>query len=169
VVLQDQIDEQRSQYKEAQCAFDKVAYLQERHTQALEILPRYNVKMRINNQILFDSYKEIFDEVKEAREMGTKACIIISNYSDEMLEGFGIEIMACLEEASPSDLKLKDVAKHRDTRKYVIRQREKIDKDSLHKYLVNPIKMNTLARDYVMTIRQEIKRDMVTKLCNGQL
>jgi hypothetical protein len=56
--------------------------------------------------------KEIFDEVKEARELGTKACIKIWNSSDEILEYFGIETMACLEEACPSELKFKDVIEH---------------------------------------------------------
>jgi len=64
---------------------------------------------------LFDSYKEIFDEVKEAREMATKSCINIKNSSTEILEDFGIETMGCLEEASPSEIKLKYVTDHRDT------------------------------------------------------
>jgi hypothetical protein len=68
--------------------------------------------------------KKIFDEVKEAREMGTKACIKIWNSSDEMLEDFGIEMMMCLEEESPSELKLKDVVELKDTSKEEIRQLE---------------------------------------------
>jgi hypothetical protein len=46
---------------------------------------------------------------------------------------------------------------------------QQIDKDSFHKYLVNPIKLNTLARDYVKKISQEIKRDVVKKICDGEL
>jgi hypothetical protein len=33
------------------------------------------------------------------------------------LEDFGIETMECLEEVGPSELKLKDVEEHKDTRK----------------------------------------------------
>jgi hypothetical protein len=57
------------------------------------------MKEKVKNQILFDSYKEIYDEEKEAREMGTKACIGIWNSS------------------GPSELKLKYVVEHKDTSK----------------------------------------------------
>jgi len=123
----------------------------------------------MKNQILINSHKELFDEVKEVKEMAIKTCIGIWNSSDQILEYFGIETMACLEEASTNEIKLKDVTKHRDMIKYKINQLKQIDKDIFHKYLVNPIKINTLAKDYVKKIKQEIKRDVVTKLCDGEM
>jgi hypothetical protein len=123
----------------------------------------------MKNQILINSHKELFDEVKEVKEMAIKSCIRIWNSSDQKLEDFGIETMACLEEESTNELKLKDVTKHRDTSKDMVNQLKQIDKDSFHKYLVNPINLNTWAKDYVKKIEQEIKRDVVTKLCDGEM
>jgi hypothetical protein len=77
--------------------------------------------------------------------------------------------MACLEEACPNELNLNDVAKHRDTRKDGISQLKKIDKDRLHKYMVNLVKLNTSAKYYVRRIRKEIKRDIVTMLYDGEI
>jgi len=54
--------------------------------------------------------------------MGTRSCIRIWKYFSEILEYFGIEIMACLEEVGPSELNLKDVTEQRDTSKYEISQ-----------------------------------------------
>jgi hypothetical protein len=80
--------EQRSQYKKAQHAFDKVVDWQEMHTGTPATLPRYSVKKMIKDHILFDSFKEIFYEVQEAQELATKSCLRIWNSSDELLEDF---------------------------------------------------------------------------------
>jgi hypothetical protein len=93
VTLQEKIDEQRSHYKKAQYAFDKVVDWQEVHTQTPETLSRYNAKQNMKNQILFDYFKKIFDEVKEFRELATKVCKIIWNSSDDILEDLGMETM----------------------------------------------------------------------------
>jgi hypothetical protein len=77
--------------------------------------------------------------------------------------------MGCLEEAGPNDINLKEVIENNDTRKFEINQLKDMGKYSLKKYLVNVIKLNTLAKNYVKKIEQEIKRDVVTKLCDGEL
>jgi hypothetical protein len=73
-----------------------VADWKETHTQTPDIIPRYNDKQKMKNKILFDSFKEIFDEVKETREMATKGCSIIWNSSDKILEDLGMETMTQL-------------------------------------------------------------------------
>jgi hypothetical protein len=72
------------------------------------------VKKNIKDQILFDSFKEIFDEVQEAQELATKACFRIWNSSDELLEDFGMETMDKLDEVGLSELRLKEVVEDRD-------------------------------------------------------
>jgi hypothetical protein len=49
VEMQDQVNEHRIWYSEFYYAFDKVAYWKERHTQALEGLPRYDAKQHMMN------------------------------------------------------------------------------------------------------------------------
>jgi hypothetical protein len=126
VMLQEQVDEQRSKYKEAQHAFDKVAELARKAYPTPETLPIYSAKHKMKNQILFDSYKEIFDEVKEAQEMATKACIRIWKSSDEDIRIFQMETMTHLEEAGPSELKLKDVTENRDASREEISHIKKV-------------------------------------------
>lgn len=143
VMLQEQVDEQRSQYKEVQRAFDKEAGWNEMHTQTPETLPKYSAKQKMKNQIPIDSCKEIFDEVKEAKEMATKACFMIWRSSDEILEDYKMETMARLEEASPSELKLKDVTEDRDASKEEINHIKKMERGILHKYLVSLVKLTS--------------------------
>jgi hypothetical protein len=101
--------------------------------------------------------------------MDTKACIRIWNSSDEILEYFGIETMACLEEVGPSELKLKYVIENKDASREEISELKKVNIDLWHKYLANPIKLNTSVKYYVKKIEQEIKRDVVMKLFDGEL
>jgi hypothetical protein len=81
-----------------------VEKLKERHPQDIEGLPRYYTKENLMNRILFHSYKDIFDEVKEDEEMGTRSCIRIWNSSDKILEYFWIELMVHIEEEFPNEL-----------------------------------------------------------------
>jgi len=86
ITLQEQIKEKRSQYKKAQHAFDKVVDSREMYIETPAILPKYSVKKNTKDQILFDSFKEIFNEVQEAQELATRYYFRIWNSSYELLE-----------------------------------------------------------------------------------
>jgi hypothetical protein len=93
VTLHEQRDEQRSHYKKVEYAFDKVVDWKEVHTQTPITLPRYNFKQKRKNQILFDYFKEILDEVKEARELATKSYNRIWNSSYKIFKDLGMDTM----------------------------------------------------------------------------
>jgi hypothetical protein len=108
----------------------------------------------MKNQILFDSFKELFDKVKEAKEMPTKSCNRIWNSVDEILEDLGMETMTRLDEAGLSELKLKNVIEDKHFSKDEISMIEEVREDILNRYLVNPIKLTTAINSYVKRIEK---------------
>jgi hypothetical protein len=61
------------------------------------------------------------------------------------------------------------VEKHRETSKVNIELLTKINKDSLEEYLLRPVKLITMAREFIKSTTQELKQEVSTKVCDGEL
>jgi hypothetical protein len=80
-----------------------------------------------------------------------------------------MSLMPPIDEATPAKIRIDEVEKHRETRKVNIEILTKVNKDSLEEYLLRPVKLITMARDFIKLTTQERKEEVSTKVCYGEL
>jgi hypothetical protein len=66
-------------------------------------LPVYTDKEKIKYQVLLDTWNPIVNDIKSTQEAVKKTCKILWRASNSILEEFGMDIMAYLEEATQSN------------------------------------------------------------------
>jgi chromosome segregation ATPase len=65
--LNDQINEIKDKYKKAQEAFEKMINWQSVYLEPPSTLPKYNEKKKLKDQVLFDSWKNILEDIEETQ------------------------------------------------------------------------------------------------------
>jgi hypothetical protein len=123
----------------------------------------------LKDQVLFDSWKTIFEDIEETQQLATKTCKKLWNSSDDLLEGFGMQVMQRLDEATPSELRIAEVETQRDLNKKVIDQIKEVNKEILSEYLMKPTRLITLTKYYLKRIQQDIKLEIASRICDGEL
>jgi hypothetical protein len=84
--------------------------------------------------------------IKSTQEIDNKDCKRLCRKLDYILEQFGMDIMENLEEESPVELNTEDMETRRNISNKTIEATEEVNNEVLEENLINPIKLNSLAK-----------------------
>jgi hypothetical protein len=91
--MNDQLEDIRRKYQRAQNSFDKIVDWQSVYDNPPNTLSVYTSRKNIKDQVLFDTWKPLLNDIKSTHEAVNKACKILWNASDSLLEEFGMDVM----------------------------------------------------------------------------
>jgi hypothetical protein len=77
--------------------------------------PIYIAKQKMKEQFLFDSWKPILENIESTQNVEAKACKILWNSLDDLLEKIEMDFMLNIDDASPSELRITEVETKRNT------------------------------------------------------
>jgi hypothetical protein len=104
--LNSQINEIKDKYKKAQEPFDKMINWKSVYLEPRGALPKYNEKQKLKDQMLFDPWKDILEDIGETQQLATKACKKIWNFFEDLLKECGMQVMQNLNESTPTTMRI---------------------------------------------------------------
>jgi hypothetical protein len=106
-------------------------------------MPLYTTRNKIKDQVLFDPWKPLLEDIQSIQKIVTKAYKKLWNASNDLLEEFRMEIMPNIDNATPSLLRIAELEEKREFSQKVIEQLTKSNKEALNEYLMKLIKLIT--------------------------
>jgi hypothetical protein len=70
-----------------------------------------------------------------------------------------MQVMPPIDESIPAKIRISEVEKHKETNRVNIENLNKVNKYSLEEYVLVPIKIITMARDFIKHKMQELKQE----------
>ena len=77
-------------------------------------LPLYTTIQKIKDQVIFDAYKPLLEEIWNTQKGVTKAYKILRNTSYELIEYLGMKITPNMDDAALGELRIDEVEEKRD-------------------------------------------------------
>jgi hypothetical protein len=167
--LQDRMTEIKEQYQKANDAFDKIVDWQKLYRDPSTILPLYTGKEKLRYHVFFDTWKPLLKDIHSIQETTTDACKKLWNSSDGPMEEFRMQLMPPIDEATPATIILVEVEKCREDNIVNIENPTQVKKDSLEEHPLKPDTLINMTEDFVQCTTRELKQEVSTKVCNGEL
>jgi hypothetical protein len=74
-----------------------------------------------------------------------------------------MQLMPPIDEATPTKIMIVEVEKHRENRRVNIEHLTEVNKEYLEEYLLRPVKLITMSRDFIKCTTQ-LKQEVSTKI-----
>jgi len=74
----------------------------------------YSRKQRLKDQVFFDTWKPLLQDIRNIQETTTKAYTRLWDILDDLLEEFGMKLMPPINEVTPTKLRIVEVEEHRE-------------------------------------------------------
>jgi len=91
------------------------------------------------------------------------------NSSDDIIEGVGREFMLRLHDEASSELRIEELEDAREFNGEEIDQIKEVNKDIFNEYLIKEIKLTTSTKVFLKRIQQDMKIEVATKICHGEI
>jgi hypothetical protein len=105
------MEEMRDKYQKAQDAFDRIVDWKSVYQNPPSTLPLYTARQKIKDQVLFDTWKPLLEDIKSIQKIVKNSYKRLWNASDELLEEFEMDIMPNIDDASPGEVRIVDKLK----------------------------------------------------------
>jgi hypothetical protein len=80
-----------------------------------------------------------------------------------------MEIMPNIDDASLRELRIEEVEEKREASQLFIEHLTKVNKEVLNDYLMKPIKLITLAKNFIKKTEKNLNLEVTIKICDGEL
>jgi hypothetical protein len=157
----------KRQISKGQDSFDRIVDWQSVYKNPPDTLPLYTTRQKIKDQVLFDTWKPLLEDIQSIQKIVTKEYKRLWNASNEILEEFIMEIMPNIDDAALGELRITEVEEKRESSLKVIEQLTEVNKEILNDYLMKPIKLITLAKNFIKKTEADLKLEVTTKICDG--
>jgi predicted DNA-binding protein YlxM (UPF0122 family) len=92
-----------------------------------------------------------------------------TKWFNDLFEEFGMQLMPPIDESTPAKFRIAEVEEHREISKMNIENLIEINKESLEEYMLKLVRLITMTQNFVKRTTQELKQEVSTKVCDGEL
>jgi hypothetical protein len=121
-------------------------------------LPSYSRKERIKDQLFFDNWKPLLEDIQDVQKTTSKACRRLWNSSDDFFEEIGMQLIPSIDEATLAKVRVTKVEEHKEISRMNIEHLTDLNKESMEEHLLRPIRLITMTRDFIKRTTQELKQ-----------